>query len=64
MAKARESLWEEMFLITYHGNGISFSEVQGMHTQQRKWYLDRIARQKKVEAEAAKKGSSRRNPRK
>tara|TARA_Y100000310_G_scaffold310264_1_gene355301 strand:- start:120 stop:269 length:150 start_codon:yes stop_codon:yes gene_type:complete len=46
-------VYEQFFLLKYHG-GWSFIEAYNLPTKVRVWFLDRLVKQKKEEADAAK----------
>jgi hypothetical protein len=49
-------LREEAFGLVYGTDGgVSYSDVMGMGSSERRWWLDRVAKQLKREAEAAKR---------
>jgi hypothetical protein len=57
--KYAQSVYEELFLLKYHGNW-SFTEAYNLPITIRRWFLQRLADQLKKENEAyeeAKKGS-------
>jgi hypothetical protein len=52
-----ENVYEQFFLLKYHG-GWSFMEAYNLPVSLRTWFLERLAQQKKDEAEANKKAMS------
>ena len=57
--KYSEVLYEEFFMLKYHGNW-NFHEAYSLPTQIRRWFIKRLVKEKEMEAEARKKaqGSS------
>jgi len=47
-------VYEEIFLLKYHA-GWSFTEAYNLPVGLRKWFLDRLVKQKKEEREATEK---------
>jgi hypothetical protein len=48
-----EDVYEQFFLLKYHGNW-SFIELYNLPVGLRKWFFNRLVRQKEEEAEARK----------
>tara|TARA_A100001015_G_scaffold280379_1_gene342535 strand:+ start:469 stop:645 length:177 start_codon:yes stop_codon:yes gene_type:complete len=52
-----ESVYEQFFLLKYHG-GWSFMEAYNLPVALRTWFLERLSKQLKDEAEANKRAMS------
>tara|TARA_B100000287_G_C20671460_1_gene793527 strand:+ start:4100 stop:4276 length:177 start_codon:yes stop_codon:yes gene_type:complete len=52
-----ENVYEQFFLLKYHG-GWSFMEAYNLPVALRTWFLERLSKQLKDEAEANKKAMS------
>lgn len=55
--KYSEVLYEEFFMLKYHGNW-NFHEAYSLPTQIRRWFIKRLVKEKEMEAEAKKKAQS------
>jgi hypothetical protein len=56
-------LREEVFALTYCMEGMTYGDVERMMTVDREWYLKRLHKQLKKEADAMKRGGSIKKPR-
>mgnify|MGYP003141942145 FL=1 len=55
--KYSEVLYEEFFMLKYHGNW-NFHEAYSLPTQIRRWFMGRLVKEKEMELEAKKKAQS------
>ena len=51
-----QNVYEEIFLLKYHGNW-SFTESYNLPILIRRWFLERLVKQKEMEKEEVKKAS-------
>lgn len=52
------SIWEEEFVLVYHMGKLSLEDVDKMVVPKRKWFIERLIKQKKKEDEARKQEQS------
>lgn len=50
-------LREQVFALTYCMPGMTFGDIHGMNSSDREWYIERLHKQKKDEAEEIKRAS-------
>jgi hypothetical protein len=44
-----ENLLEELFVMTYYIQGMTYENIENMNSLERKWFIKRLYKQKKAE---------------